>query len=148
MLFFIQYFDIRKSATSNAALFLCSIHYPIYKQKLMDIIFTPFLFSIIAFQVDFFHLTHKRISWVSSCTLVVECLLCHIIQCIQEVFLIYTVIFDCLLNANLLFEFFQFSDEVLKYFFICLTFASCNVLILRILQVHVDTDTERMFPFL
>ena len=80
----------------------------------MDIIFTPFLFSIIAFQVDFFHLTHKRISWVSSCTLVVECLLGHLVERVEEVLLVDTVVGDGLLDADEVLELLELRDEVLE----------------------------------
>lgn len=85
-----------------------------------------FLFTVVAFQVDFFDLLHKRISRVCSCTLVVKCLFAHIIQSIKEVFLVNTVIFNCFLNTDLFFQIFKFCDEVLKYFFVCVSCASCK----------------------
>ena len=40
---------------------------------------------------------------------------------------------------------FEKKDWLMYAVYLCIL---QNVLILRILQVHVDTDTERMFPFL
>lgn len=61
------------------------------------------LFAVVALQIDLFDLLHQWISWVSACTLVVECLLYHIIQCVEEVFLIYAIVFDRFLDADCLF---------------------------------------------
>ena len=61
------------------------------------------LFSVVAFQVDFFDLLEERVSRVCSCTLVIECLLYHVIQCVKEVFLIDTILFDGFLDSDLFF---------------------------------------------
>ena len=61
------------------------------------------LFAVVALQIDLFDLLHQWISWVSACTLIVECLLYHVIQCVEEVFLIYAIVFDRFLDTDCLF---------------------------------------------
>lgn len=59
------------------------------------------LFTIVAFQIQVLHLAHKRISRVCRCTLIVECLLGHLIQSLQELLLIDAVSLDGIFDLDI-----------------------------------------------
>ena len=83
--------------------------------------------TIVCFEVHFLDLAHQRISWVSTGTLVIECILNHAVQSFQEVLLVNTVILDGLLDANSLFEIFDLLDEQFESFLVILAAYTAEV---------------------
>src|SRR5699024_7484111 len=100
-------------------LFILSFHYPSLRRK-RTACRLSLLFAVVCFEVHFLDLAHQRISWVSTGTLVIECILNHAVQSFQEVFLVHTVILDALLDANSLFEIFDLLDEQFESFLVIL----------------------------
>ena len=88
--------------------------------------FYTILFSIIAFQIKLFDFFNERISWICRRTLIIKCLLAHLVQSLKEIFFINSVVFDCLPDTDLLLQIFQFCYEVLKHFLICIARATCE----------------------
>ena len=76
------------------------------------IVWNEVLSFVVCFQIHFFHFRHKRISWVCTGTLVIECVFYHFIQSIQEGFLIDTIILNRSLNTNSFFQICNGFDEV------------------------------------
>ena len=75
----------------------------------------PFiLLAVVALEIDFLDLAHQGVAGVGAGALVVEGVLHHLVQGIQEVLLVHAVILDGLLDANLLLQVFQGLDEVFK----------------------------------
>ena len=58
------------------------------------------LVAVVGFQVKLFDFAHQRVSRVCSCTLVIECLFYHFIQCSEEVFFFDAPFFDRFRNSD------------------------------------------------
>ena len=60
-----------------ALLALCRLASYLYREFFWNVLMTSdvILFSIVALQIQIFNLLNEWVSWVSTCTLIVECLL-------------------------------------------------------------------------
>ena len=71
------------------------------------------LAAVVGVQVELLDLAHERVARVGAGALVVECLLGHFVEGVEEVLLVNTVVGDGLLDADEVLELFELRDEVL-----------------------------------
>src|SRR5699024_11231878 len=71
------------------------------------------LFSIVSCKIDLLQLGHQRISGVGSCALVVKRLIGHLIQSLQEIFLVYAVVSDGRFDLDRFFQLLKFLQQLL-----------------------------------
>ena len=72
------------------------------------------LAAVVGVQVELLDLAHERVARVCAGALVVERLLGHLVEGVEEVLLVNTVVGDGLLDADEVLELLELRDEVLE----------------------------------
>ena len=90
--------------------------------------------AVVSVEVHLLDLAHERVSGVSGCALVVERLLGHSVESVEEVLLVYSVVADGLLYAYSLLESVYGIDKSLELLLVGIsaeTQSVCNFSIAR-----------------
>ena len=72
------------------------------------------LLAVVCVEIHLLYLAHERVSRVCTGALVVECVLGHLVESVEEVFLVNAVVFDCLLYSDALLELVDSFYKILK----------------------------------
>ena len=72
------------------------------------------LAAVVGIEVEALDFGHERVARVGAGALVVECLLGHLVEGVEEVLLVNTVVGDGLLDADEVLELLELRDEVLE----------------------------------
>ena len=85
------------------------------RRQLKELILVEaWLATVVSIQVELAKLGDKWVAWICTSTLVIKCLLRHLVKSIEEVLFIYAVILDSFLNTDVCLELLNLLDEVLK----------------------------------
>ena len=98
--FYNYIFQFHKITSCLSKLFFIYVYDTINSCRILHMKYENHLVAVVGFQVKLFDFAHQWISRVCPCTLVVECLLYHLIQCCKEVFFLDTPFFNRLRNSD------------------------------------------------